>query len=698
MVRRDRAALKIQSAWRGKTGRYAYHVKMRAKKAREQQLLLQRHDSAVRIQKVFRGYKCRLLCAHLDAERALRRRQEQQQRAALKIQALWRGFHGRLGVHLQKQARAAIEREEEAAATKIQCLARGMLARREVHRRRQKRRRDWLLRREREDAATKIQSAMRGRMGRKKAAAKKALYQTNAQAALAKLVQHAKQEAAIRIQCCARGYLSRERYRRRLREHKAKVAKLEAEEREARAVIRIQCALRRRKATRLLAQRRKEFQKRLAMMASEQASEEIARLRREQEQELAAMKMQLFLEKDKIEREAQQLREEVELRRATEMAKLADEQKQIASEKLSAILESSHTDDALGRLREDEKRARELDVERARLASAEEKRRRDEAEAQRRKEEDAVVALKHSVSALDTIKAKEAAKAQEARLQKEKEKTLSQAKILQEHHAAVKIQGWLRKHVARRKIARIKQEQNAALGALKNEEERARMKAKMEKEQAKMKIKMLLEEEVRAQEQEARELELLLKQKELREKQRLEDKKHKDLMARRIQAAAKGYVARRALKEAKRQLEFERQKREKAEREAAAAAAIPAEDEWVEYWDENAQASYYFNIRTQEASWTKPGQTNPTLVAAQLLSYSTALSAQDYQQDNYGGYYGQDTTGYYDEAGQYHYYEEGKGPAPGATSQANDGWAQYTDEASGAAYYYNHFTGERYWV
>jgi hypothetical protein len=27
----------------------------------------------------------------------------------------------------------------------------------------------------------------------------------------------------------------------------------------------------------------------------------------------------------------------------------------------------------------------------------------------------------------------------------------------------------------------------------------------------------------------------------------------------------------------------------------------------VEYWDDNAQCYYYFNTRTEEASWTKPG-------------------------------------------------------------------------------------------
>jgi hypothetical protein len=29
-------------------------------------------------------------------------------------------------------------------------------------------------------------------------------------------------------------------------------------------------------------------------------------------------------------------------------------------------------------------------------------------------------------------------------------------------------------------------------------------------------------------------------------------------------------------------------------------------DEWVEYWDDSANAYYYYNTRTEEARWTKP--------------------------------------------------------------------------------------------
>jgi hypothetical protein len=43
------------------------------------------------------------------------------------------------------------------------------------------------------------------------------------------------------------------------------------------------------------------------------------------------------------------------------------------------------------------------------------------------------------------------------------------------------------------------------------------------------------------------------------------------------------------------------------EEELRRAAGGQAAGEWVEYWDDSAQCYYYFNTRTEEASWTKPG-------------------------------------------------------------------------------------------
>lgn len=50
-------------------------------------------------------------------------------------------------------------------------------------------------------------------------------------------------------------------------------------------------------------------------------------------------------------------------------------------------------------------------------------------------------------------------------------------------------------------------------------------------------------------------------------------------------------------------------------------------DEWVEYWDEAAQATYYFNLKTHEASWTRPGHTFATAGAGYDTGTTTAAGA-----------------------------------------------------------------------
>ena len=72
---------------------------------------------------------------------------------------------------------------------------------------------------------------------------------------------------------------------------------------EQKAAIRTQCVYRKKKASKMSSRRRMEFHRRIVMMASEQASvditilREIAKLRRQQEAELAQIKVQLMLKK-----------------------------------------------------------------------------------------------------------------------------------------------------------------------------------------------------------------------------------------------------------------------------------------------------------------------------------------------------------------------------------------------------------------
>lgn len=75
---------------------------------------------------------------------------------------------------------------------------------------------------------------------------------------------------------------------------------------------------------------------------------------------------------------------------------------------------------------------------------------------------------------------------------------------------------------------------------------------------------------------------------------------------------------------------------------------------WQEYWDESAQAKYWYNNETGEASWTIPEEFNST-------SNSTSGSVTAGTNSGYGD------------------------------------WVSYIDEATGQEYWYNPTTGETSW-
>ncbi|CAM9785219.1 unnamed protein product, partial [Choristocarpus tenellus] len=85
--------------------------------------------------------------------------------------------------------------------------------------------------------------------------------------------------------------------------------------------------------------------------------------------------------------------------------------------------------------------------------------------------------------------------------------------------------------------------------------------------------------------------------------------------------------------------------------------------EWVEYWDESAGASYYFNTVTQEASWTNPNdqEEGAESTKGQSVNAGDSQSAWD----------------------------------PASLSQPEDGrakWTECLDESSGLPYWYNVIT------
>jgi hypothetical protein len=78
-------------------------------------------------------------------------------------------------------------------------------------------------------------------------------------------------------------------------------------------------------------------------------------------------------------------------------------------------------------------------------------------------------------------------------------------------------------------------------------------------------------------------------------------------------------------------------------------AEMDEEDNWIEYWDENAQAPYYYNTNTQESSWTGP--TNNKLSLHTTVDRDDDLLALPTVPENGTGPYLADDYGFYDQNG-----------------------------------------------
>jgi hypothetical protein len=77
--------------------------------------------------------------------------------------------------------------------------------------------------------------------------------------------------------------------------------------------------------------------------------------------------------------------------------------------------------------------------------------------------------------------------------------------------------------------------------------------------------------------------------------------------------------------------------------------------EWQEFWDEQAQAKYWYNQNTGEASWTKPDDDSKSMTTGSVAN-SAAASARE-----------------------------------------NGDWISYLDGDTGQEYWYNNKTGETSW-
>ncbi|KAE9352892.1 hypothetical protein PF008_g5248 [Phytophthora fragariae] len=699
------AATRIQTCWRCTSTRKHYLVDKQRRAETQKLERFRRLTSAVVIQSLFRGYLARRRAQRARYERLKWLNFTLMNRSALMIQAFWRGYHGRLASHLRLQAQKAQQQQENEAAVRIQVIARGKRARDERHRLDQERAKLASQQRTRIRAALRIQKVFRGKRARKMVQELQRRHREEARVALERLVHQTKTRAATKIQSCVRRFLARCHYLHRRREMELRRQQEELRISQNQAAIVIQCAIRRAGARRLLLQRRREFEKRISMMASEKAHDEIERLRQEQEEELLKLKMQLMFQQSTAYEEAAKLRDELARQREEEEARHKEEAQELARLRLETLMQQREID-----TRVEQDQLKKIEAHRLREKFEMEKQAQQEKEAaMRTQENEELAALKMATMLPMRPTSKQEEQEKENRtLQQEAEHLKQAALAIQKDQARMKIQAVCLKHVARKRLQNLQQAQSAAMASIHDEEKRLRLKAEQQKELALARLKALMDEEARAREQEIKELEVQMLERARKEKERIA---LRNASASKIQSRARGYLARQRVKAIQRKIDKEREDRAKAMQETIEAAeAEVAEalieagevetdtaetsedaktDEWVEYWDENAQASYFYNIRTQEASWTRPVSTpsGPSAKAMEIVRTATGLT-QEREQETAAGYvdyavtnqvdangYPVDTTaaasyadeyGYYDQYGQYHYYEQNNAPYYGA--------------------------------
>jgi len=135
----------------------------------------------------------------------------------------------------------------------------------------------------------------------------------------------------------------------------------------------------------------------------------------------------------------------------------------------------------------------------------------------------------------------------------------------------------------------------------------------------------------------------------------------------------------------------------------AESKAADAPD-WTQVYDEASQSYYYFNEKTQETSWSAPGKDYESDGYDTTGSRGTAVDYDTDAYDNMGGD-GGEWSEQYDENAQATYwfnnvtYEATWTPPPGFDAgppQASGEWASYMDP-EGTEYWYNDTTGETSW-
>ncbi len=152
-----KSAIKIQAIFRGRKAR-----KIRLQKIEDAK---NRNAAAIKIQSVFRARTGRMVM-HMKKNIL---RAEKEEAAAIKIQCAWRRKQGQMGMMLRRMARAQQAEEEDKAARKLQRIYRGHRGRNTykkqqqhavIERKKQENLEEW--------AATKVQKTFRGKLGRQR--------------------------------------------------------------------------------------------------------------------------------------------------------------------------------------------------------------------------------------------------------------------------------------------------------------------------------------------------------------------------------------------------------------------------------------------------------------------------------------------------------------------------------------------------
>ncbi|KAF1788734.1 WW domain [Phytophthora cactorum] len=490
-----------------------------------------------------------------------------------------------------------------------------------------------------------------------------------------KLERFQRLTSAVVIQSLFRGYLARRAHSQRTR---------------VRAALRIQKVFRGKQARKMVQELQLKIARKLVLHLSAWFTNQDTRCneemeKRKQQEELritqnhAALVIQCAIRRAGARRELARQREEEEARRK-------EEAQELARLRLETLMQQHEID-----TRVEQDKQKKLEAQRLRERLEAEKQAQQEKEAAMRTQENEELAAMKLASMLPT-KQEEQEKIDRT-LQQEAEHLKQAALAIQKDQARMKIQALCLKHVARKRLAKLQQAQSAAMASIQDEEQRLRLQAEQQKELALARLKVMMDDEARAREQEIKELEVQMLERARKEKERIA---LRNSSARKIQSRARGYLARQRVKAIQHKIEKEREDRAKAMQETIEAAeAEVAEalieagedkpdaaegseetkaDEWVEYWDENAQASYFYNIRTQEArvesvmEATGLPEEREQDAASGYVDYAVtgqvdangfpvpAAAAESYA----------DEYGYYDQYGQYHYYEQNNAAYYGA--------------------------------